>query len=45
LPGVFLHSHDESVAGDSGVVDQDVDGSEGLDGFGKEILDRIGIGG
>mmetsp|Transcript_4741 Transcript_4741/g.12166 ORF Transcript_4741/g.12166 Transcript_4741/m.12166 type:complete len:339 (+) Transcript_4741:113-1129(+) len=45
LPRVGLHSHDEAVAGDSGVVDQYVDGSEGLDGFGEELLDRVGIGG
>ena len=45
LPGIWFHSHDESITGDSGVVDQYVDGSESLDGFRKEFLDRIGIGG
>ena len=45
LPLIGFHSHDKTIAGDSSVVDQDIDGSKGLDGFGKEFLDRIGIGG
>ncbi len=43
LPGVWLHSHDETITGDSGVVDQDIDGSKGLDGLGEHILDGIRI--
>lgn len=45
LPGIGLHAHDETVTGDSGVVDQDINGSESLNGFVKELLDLFGIGG
>ena len=45
LPRLGLHAHDETVAGDPGVVDEDVNGSESLDGFREEFLDGVGIGG
>ena len=45
LPCVGFHSHDKAIAGDSGVVDQDIDGSKGFDRLGEEFLDLLGIGG
>ena len=42
-PGIEAHPHDQVVAGDAGVVDEDVDLAEGAEGGGDQGLGGFGL--
>ena len=44
VPAVVAHPCEQAVARDTGVVDQQLDGSEGGLDLGERAVDRLGVG-